>query len=883
FLHILLELEAPPVPRICKKCQRDGVYRCPDCMHQLLLCTNCCRTMHEAHPFHRIQQWTGAFFEDSALHMTGLQLHLGHGGAPCPSASTNEPAPLSVTDDGEWEDVDNIPCHLRPPVGSKYLTIVDVTGVHFLLVQACQCPNADSFHMQLFRAKLCPSTFEKPSTAFTFSVLDDFLRDNVECGISGMNYYNKLRRVTSNVFPHLVVDRYRELLRVAWQWRLLKLLKWSGFKDNKNCSNKGDLAIFCAVCPQPGINYPNRQNPITLICSSWKYTRTVVMDGNFKAEQMHERRPDDQVWLMDGRGFMVTNPPYRSYLKATPHITEKSACNNHKAISQASASHGKLNSTGVGATACVRHGCFYPHSVVDFQKGERQLNMDYSLAHALSYNMTGINNVLCFYDINCAYMKNLRRCVDSTTKRNAIRDIRCYLSKAQVGSMVKLSRLCGRSNLFIADSLSRKLKTAQASVVLAREAFERFKKSITPIQQMSWSKQEEAALLCHIHDPSVMDVFEIQLKKAPTVHAIELHLLEKSTQQGGVHHGAASWITRGLAIEEAEIILNIHRKDGGQTQSELKRHSKHFTIFLQKRSNDCDGKTNGVAGADMLADEELLSNDGDSNSSADEECGRDTFKVPTSSCLPLPSVFGVDHCKANKVHRLAEMELELHMGQANDALHGLRLALADKAVIFRGVVRPAKNYSMRTWAWQMILSIDSSVKQYAAIYRRCRVAILALRAGPDILERYQELHTSHLSTSMAAFTQGAHDHHGTQLPWFWTIDIPKDTASKSWLTEFYRIHWLRAKAVKDHWEEEEELLTSEFQWVVNYFQHRARTWHEIYMEHNSAGNQGAACYMARQQAMYDRLAEQCELIWQGMNPINVALYHGGLPVCSTLA
>ncbi|KIK30870.1 hypothetical protein PISMIDRAFT_86912, partial [Pisolithus microcarpus 441] len=412
FLHILLELEAPPVPQICKKCQRDRVYRCPDCMHQLLLCTNCCCTVHEAHPFHRIQQWTGVFFKDSALHMTGLQLHLGHGRALCPSASMNEPAPLSdpsVMDDGEWEDMDNIPCHLRLPVGSKHLTIVDVMGVHFLLVQACQCPNADSFHMQLFQAKLCPSTFEKPSTVFTFSVLDDFLRDNVECGTSGMNYYNKLRRVTSNVFPHLVVDRYWELLRVARQWCLLKLLKWSSFKDNKNCSNKGDLAIFCAACPQPGINVSTTGN-----LDHWKYTRMVVMDRNFKVEQMHERQPDDQVWLMDGRGFMATNPPYRSYLKATPHITEKSACNNHKAISQASASCSKLNSTGVGATACAWHGCFYPHSVVDFQKGERQLNMDYSLAHALSYNMTGINNVLCFYDINCAYMKNLQQHVDSS-------------------------------------------------------------------------------------------------------------------------------------------------------------------------------------------------------------------------------------------------------------------------------------------------------------------------------------------------------------------------------------------------------------------------------------------------------------------------------------
>ncbi|KAI6009026.1 hypothetical protein EDC04DRAFT_2610752, partial [Pisolithus marmoratus] len=510
FLHILLELEAPPVPRICKICQKDG-------------------------------QWTGDFFEDSALHMTGLQLHLGHGGAPCPSASLNEGAPFSrhswqapadnqgdqtednrqdppSIDDGEWEDVENIPLHLRPPVGSKYLTIIDVTGVHFVLVRACQCSNADSYHMQLFRAKLCPSTFEKPSTAFTFSVLDDFLRDNVECGTSGMNYYSKLRRVTSNVFPHLVVDRYRELLRVARQWRLLKLLKWSGFQYNKTRAKKGDLAIFCAACPQPGINY----------------TRTVVMDGNFKAEHMHERRPDDQVWLMDGRGFMVTNPPYQAYLKATPHITEKSACNNHKAISQANASRGKLNSTGVGATACARHGCFYPHSIVDFQKGERQLNMDYSLAHALSYNMTGINNVLCFYDINCAYMKNLRKRVDSSDLLHIPPSMRitagigswhihghkkeCYTRYSPLfikgsgwvnGEIIETLW----STLNILTAYQRKLKTARASAVLAQEAFERFSKAITPMQQACWSKQEEAALLHRVDDPSVMDVFEIQLKK----------------------------------------------------------------------------------------------------------------------------------------------------------------------------------------------------------------------------------------------------------------------------------------------------------------------------------------------------------------------------------
>ncbi|KAI5981825.1 hypothetical protein EDD15DRAFT_2182563, partial [Pisolithus albus] len=85
------------------------------------------------------------------------------------------------------------------------------------------------------------------------------------------------------------------------------------------------------------------------------------------------------------------------------------SCNNHKVLSGTNASHGKLDCTGIGATACAWHGCFYLHSVVDFQKGERQLNMDYSLTNALAYNMAGIQNVVCFYDINCAYMKNVRK------------------------------------------------------------------------------------------------------------------------------------------------------------------------------------------------------------------------------------------------------------------------------------------------------------------------------------------------------------------------------------------------------------------------------------------------------------------------------------------
>ena len=49
------------------------------------------------------------------------------------------------------------------------------------------------------------------------------------------------------------------------------------------------------------------------------------MDGNFKAEHMQPRNPTDELWLMDGRGFMVASGDYRDYLAGTANQPEVSA------------------------------------------------------------------------------------------------------------------------------------------------------------------------------------------------------------------------------------------------------------------------------------------------------------------------------------------------------------------------------------------------------------------------------------------------------------------------------------------------------------------------------------------------------------------------------
>ena len=56
----------------------------------------------------------------------------------------------------------------------------------------------------------------------------------------------------------ILQNRYREFMRISRIWRDLKLQKHYGYgHDINNTPGPGDLALFCAACPQPGINIPD--------------------------------------------------------------------------------------------------------------------------------------------------------------------------------------------------------------------------------------------------------------------------------------------------------------------------------------------------------------------------------------------------------------------------------------------------------------------------------------------------------------------------------------------------------------------------------------------------------------------------------------------------
>ena len=284
-------------------------WRCDDCFGSPTFCSHCLRTSHIVHPFHRVSHWDGQCFHRSSLNKAGITLNLGHYGALCPiytpdnsvptdnvlsdsSPLTSEPLGrdgrdiptdgehtagnaglLSDDDDDEadalWQNVETGGMPLKgtrkakPGLDSKQcpvLTIVDITGIHELRTRFCQCSPLETNPLshQLLSAALFPSSLKNPRTAFTFRVLDDINLTNLEGKISTFKYFKKLRRLTSNAFPHMITDRYRELLRVLRQWRDMQSRQRAGevYSAEGVSLADGGLALFCAACPQPGVNLP---------------------------------------------------------------------------------------------------------------------------------------------------------------------------------------------------------------------------------------------------------------------------------------------------------------------------------------------------------------------------------------------------------------------------------------------------------------------------------------------------------------------------------------------------------------------------------------------------------------------------------------------------
>ncbi|KIK39195.1 hypothetical protein CY34DRAFT_25361 [Suillus luteus UH-Slu-Lm8-n1] len=743
-----------------------------------LFCTDCCRIQHQRHPFHCISQWTGSFFQETSLIKVGLHIHLAHNSTPCPSSSTDY-----SSDVFQWSDTDDDIDHdypegpFIPPVRDPHqlaITVVDKSGVHSLSICYCHCPGALSRDMQLFQAGLFPASFTRLKTAFTFAVLDDFLLDNLECGTLAMNYYNKIRRLTSSIFPLMVPDCYRELMRAARQWQQCKLYKWHGFAHKADQPKDGELTLFCPACPQPGINLDLSTGTVAQSDNtpSWLMTRYLVMDGNFKAEHMHPVNPSDKVSLMDGLGFMVSDERYKSHLAIAHDHVQRSDCNNHRAVNQANTSQQRLEATGIGGCACAWYGCFVPHSMVDFQKGERQINMDYALSQALNYKTDRISHAITFNDINCQYNKYLKDRIASSMYlsipigMDIIHGIglwhvhghqdSCFVRYAS-NFIHGTGRIDGEimetlwaplniispsargmetpyrkevldyqmndcnfmKMIHITKFLSRKLQEAIKGAAESTLAFDNLNETAQPDMVILWKEEEALAHTNRAEDPAAMDIYKVRLERGKCLHLLVV-------RQVSLHGSAAP--TRKQ--QESRLLQAQNRPDHLESQISLSRDVKrlrmHPTDMQLLKVARCRDKLHTQIMRFLEMALTYLGVDVDEDQNPRPDIHNASIFQPELTVIPLPSNIGEVRCRELGLTNLMKEDIALREGQANDALHAIRVHLGDKAVIFCNTVRSAKSQASSTRAWTQVCSVETAVNLNASIYSKCQLQLVKL-------------------------------------------------------------------------------------------------------------------------------------------------------------
>ncbi|CAA7269133.1 unnamed protein product [Cyclocybe aegerita] len=767
-----------------------------------------------------------------------------HGVAPPEDedAATRDLPPAWDIDEEEWEDeaAEGTPKGPLPRLFPRhpsqdaarnpFITLVHTNGFHHLPIVWCRCqgeqPTRD---LQLLDQRLYPATSVRTETIFTFEVLDDFRLEHLECKTTAYQYHHKLCRLTYPACPQYSPNRYADLRRISRQWRNLKLHKWFSISPS-NPTRRGNMALFCAACPQPGINLPvgweqlQEKNPNIFI-------QSFAADGNFTADHVRQMNDEQDVWLTDGEGFMTNEKRYKDHLDIAVDSPQTATCSRYRAQDGADAEHNGTNQTGNAGHCCAHHGAMVPGSSVDFQKGERQMNMDFSLCEALATtNTDGLKKVIHIYDIACQYYVHLKERIQASPylqKSDQIELIHaiglfhvhghqdkclyCFATSYVPGAvqvdgkvmetiwavlnsisrMVQTATLANRTEtiddflgdsnfkkmLHIVDTIIAKYRRARAAKVESELYLAALTRVATAAVTDEWRHMIETAETMRQADVTSMDYMLAKVKRGQTLQQIRTMLID---HQLGAHKApdpdgtAADWLVSSLAIEQAQIDLKqFVRRLGRNTTSTQrldlgrKRQQLLNCIRVFHRRSCKEFGDQAVRTLARRADPLLT----------DVE----------NSLLVFPSSISSG---ALPHQELQKLEKELRIGKANDALQGVREMLGDLSFQFIDKVRRSQTKAQNTRAWTADCTVSTAISDINA-------------AGQS----------------------------QARLAWFWgaldgftpeaAVDLSSDSSR---MAEFARIHWLWARAQKERWSEEYVLTGHEMEWTTRYFMHRAEWW-----------------------------------------------------------
>ncbi|KAJ7834169.1 hypothetical protein B0H13DRAFT_1653377 [Mycena leptocephala] len=842
------------------------ILRCPDC-GEFLQCKTCCLARHAMTPLHFLKEWNGKHWVDQTLKGLGLIYRLGHQGSPCIAP---DPAVRSmvVLDSNGVHQIRYRRCGCDQSNSSN--------PVRELLRNAWFPATAtDPDTCATFRVLDAFRLYNVVGNLNGHDFVTSLERMTSAVGSTGMvkdRYKAFLRMARQYAF----LQRAKEAGR--------------GYDpEGLGATKQGECAVVCWSCPFEGRNLPTNWRDVDPKYS-YMYRLILAMDANFKLKNRIRANECEDPSLGPGWGAFVEPTRYKEHLKKYIAENDTSTCIAFAALTQKETRNtAGLRVSGVGGVVCARHECVRPNGIGDLQKGERYANMDYILMSSLADfhldELTVSYDIACQWrkhllerilklpgEMQLDFEKFLFECglpvwhasshEGECTNRNSLSFLpgvgktdgegierlwaelnafSYHTKNMGLGHRAdtledKISYHNWMKNLGQANILRRKLMVAVAERTRQVAAWKEVNKSIPSAVRADWQERVDAFLA----DRTKPNPYLLSAKDGPTEAEIRVMLKhdEEEAAAKGVAplHGtsATAFLTAGLQLEDTQ--RRIKAQISGMTLVTADRESKiqEHRLALLAKLRPFRALQQIYTPAAIRAVERV-------------ERSRNPEAPPVKAeniRLFLPSDL-TETERATCQDGLTEMEAKLREAQCNDALVTLRARLHAKRHVLYWKFGNVSGQNGATRSQTLVGQISDRIQATAEKYRGARRALQSLKGG-NYAPQLRALKESDLTLdsdvvndesaarkklSMVAAGKGARTPRHiagtskTVLSWIWATRGALDAEEQN-LHESLRVEWAWAKARKNRWEEEVNILREEMRRVLRYLDWERGVWEE---------------------------------------------------------
>ncbi|KAG6810168.1 hypothetical protein H0H92_013032 [Tricholoma furcatifolium] len=719
------------------------------------------------------------------------------------------------------------PCSNPIPSPGADFTVIDTNGVHSINLHFCGCGESNQLHtVQLLRSRLYPATTQNPKTATTFRALEHF--------------------------------------------ELLSYLH----------------ALFLGI------------------------------DANFRMKRKHVSNDARDPDIGQGFAYFVKEQPYKEYLAKNDHFVEpKSTCSRHNAVNLSNAKPGVSHAaTGVGTIECARHNMKRPNAVGDLQFGE-------------SLSGRNLRMVYVSYDICCQWSIHLRERMleldpsfflhdDTVSIKFAVpkwhlsahvENCRTNYSLhytvgaartdgeapergwAEVNPLASSTKEMGpgsrrdcmdahfgdynwRKIVVMGSTLYRKAKAAAIDAAEHAIAHDELTATLPAatvsqwiIEVEAWEQTQNHPLSSAATSSSIVNPYERKIQ-LPTQAAVRRKLAENEANAIAsgkdvaldVNVTPSVLISMGLDLEAEQRSIKVetsaiweHAKDRQKTKLQLRNNalSRKLTAWT-----DCQQLY-------MPAVISLRRNDSAAaNSKSAPTPLHDYPLYLPSACLS----------KISFDRGLADIEWDLRVAQANEALEGLRRNLQIRAYLFRFKDQNVRGQHANTRARHAIDNVQAKINVCAEEYRTAQRAIVALGGFLDKVGwKHEFLQLEHADIRDVSEKQDGLSVGRSTTSWIWRVRGSEEAAENDELfRDALRMEWCKSRARAMRFAEEVELLHEEMDRVLRFLAWKETTWN------SRAGYwlkgatditprvEGLIAYALRQAKIQADLASHFKHIWE---------------------